>query len=237
MSREGIAALATYVPAGLLAIGWVVLEKGGFLLGLAAVVTILLALVTVWCTGMIYASLPTIRQWHQPLVAPIYVVNALATGALLYLPLSWYFGHIGWLPLTLTLIMLIAALLLKLLYWRTIDNEAKVYTAETATGLGRIGKVRQLDPPHGRANFVNREMGFRVARKHGRKLRLIALVFAFAIPLAALVLTATAMGIEAIQFAAIAALLSGAIGIIVERWLFFAEAEHVAMLFYGADRA
>jgi len=26
-------------------------------------------------------------------------------------------------------------------------------------------------------------------------------------------------------------------GLLVERWLFFAEAEHVAMLYYGADAA
>ena len=41
------------------------------------------ALVTVWCTGMIYASLPTIRAWHQPLVAPVYIALALATGGVL----------------------------------------------------------------------------------------------------------------------------------------------------------
>ena len=28
-----------------------------------------------------------------------------------------------------------------------------------------------------------------------------------------------------------------ALGLAVERWLFFAEAEHVAMLYYGADAA
>ena len=33
------------------------------------------ALATLWCTGMIYASLPTIRAWHQPLVAPLYLVH------------------------------------------------------------------------------------------------------------------------------------------------------------------
>ena len=31
----------------------------------------LLALVTVWCTAMIYRSLKPIRQWHHPLVVPV----------------------------------------------------------------------------------------------------------------------------------------------------------------------
>jgi sulfite dehydrogenase (quinone) subunit SoeC len=32
------------------------------------------------------------------------------------------------------------------------------------------------------------------------------------------------------------ATLSACIGIVVERWLFFAEAEHVAMLYYGPQQ-
>jgi DMSO reductase anchor subunit len=36
---------------------------------------------------------------------------------------------------------------------------------------------------------------------------------------------------------ALAAALSMAVGLVIERWLFFAEAEHVAMLYYGADAA
>ena len=48
-----------------------------------AVLSVPCALITVWCTGMIYASLPTIRAWNQPLVAPVYVVLALATGGVL----------------------------------------------------------------------------------------------------------------------------------------------------------
>jgi DMSO reductase anchor subunit len=33
------------------------------------------------------------------------------------------------------------------------------------------------------------------------------------------------------------ATISVAAGLLVERWLFFAEAEHVAMLYYGAEAA
>ena len=42
----------------------------------------------------------------------------------------------------------------------------KTYTAEAATGLGRFGTVRPLDPPHTQPNFVMREMGYQVARRH-----------------------------------------------------------------------
>ena len=73
----------TYLPAGALGLGWVFGEFVPGQIALGAVCSAPCALVTLWCTGMIYASLPTIRAWHQPLVAPIYVVLALATGGVL----------------------------------------------------------------------------------------------------------------------------------------------------------
>ncbi|MGB0632291.1 MAG: dimethyl sulfoxide reductase anchor subunit, partial [Alphaproteobacteria bacterium] len=33
------------------------------------------------------------------------------------------------------------------------------------------------------------------------------------------------------------AAISVSVGVVVERWLFFAEAKHVSMLYYGAERA
>jgi DMSO reductase anchor subunit len=33
------------------------------------------------------------------------------------------------------------------------------------------------------------------------------------------------------------ALASATLGVLIERWLFFAEAEHVAMLYYGSETA
>jgi DMSO reductase anchor subunit len=37
--------------------------------------------------------------------------------------------------------------------------------------------------------------------------------------------------------AALLAVLSMALGLVVERWLFFAEAQHVVMLYYGENAA
>lgn len=77
-------------------------------------------------------------------------------------------------------------------------------------------------------------MGFRVARKHALKLRWVAFIAGIAVPF---VLTGTALlsvgGFSAI--ASILAALSAIAGVLVERWLFFAEAKHVAMLYYGAS--
>jgi len=236
LSREGVAAIATYVPAGVFGIGWVFLERTDGLFALAGVLSAALALVTVVCTGMIYASLPTIRAWHQPYVTPVYVALALATGALLLGLLLLLFGiATTWAP-WLAIITLAAAWLLKTLSWSTADGADRTYTVEQATGLGRFGKVRPLDPPHTQANYVMREMGYAIGRKHAQRLRRIAVMLTFVVPALLSVLMLVA-GTQLGLLLALVAVISAGAGVLVERWLFFAEAEHVVMLYYGRDVA
>jgi DMSO reductase anchor subunit len=237
LSREGVLALATYVPAGLFAIGWVVLaaNRGVWAwLGLAGAA---LAVLTVTATAMIYASLRTIHQWCNAWVVPNYLALALMTGALWLAALMQAFGlpatWIGWLALAAVAL----AAVLKLGYWRFIDTGRSASTAESATGLGALGTVRMLDPPHTQENYLQREMGYRIARKHAAKLRASALLLGFVVPAAltalALLVPAAAVGISATWLAA----LSASAGVLVERWLFFAEAKHVVTLYYGARTA
>ena len=79
-------------------------------------------------------------------------------------------------------------------------------------------------------------MGYRVARKHARKLRRISAVGGFGLAsclCGVAALTAGALSMLALAAAALAVCL----GVILERWLFFAEAQHVVTLFYGAENA
>lgn len=234
LSREGVAAVATYAPAVLGAIGWVYFRRAdgvfGWLLGLAA----LFALVTVICTGQIYATLTTIRQWNQPLTTPVYVGLALATGALLLHPLLILSGENASWASWFTFELLLAAALLKLAYWRDNDSAAPEHTIEAATGLGALGKVRVLDPPHSRPNYVMREMGYAVARKHAQRLRTLVTLLLFVAPMALSLVSLMPQGALA---ASLTAVLSAAVGVFIERWLFFAEAEHVSMLYYGRESA
>jgi len=80
-------------------------------------------------------------------------------------------------------------------------------------------------------------MGFRIARKHAQKLRRIALIAGFVLPLAA-VLAAYFLTEHVVDLVLLAvAIALNAIGTITERWLFFAEAKHTVTLYYGAERA
>jgi len=227
-------AVATAVPAGVLGVGWVGLESVDGLFAIAAALTVACAVFTLYCTGMIYASLRTIRQWHQPLTAPIYVALGLASGAVLLQALLALFGEADPWSAWLAIVCVAVGAALKWAYWLRIDGELRTYTAEAATGLGHLGKVRPLEPPHTQPNFVMREMGYKVARKHALKLRKAVLVFAFSVPIACLLLSLVP---GAHIIGALLAVLSMGLGLAVERWLFFAEAEHVAMLFYGAEAA
>jgi sulfite dehydrogenase (quinone) subunit SoeC len=235
LSREGVLAVATYVPAGVLGIGWVLLGRVDGMFAVSGVLTSVLSLLTVLATGMIYQSLPTIRHWHQGLTTPVYLALALATGALLLSLLLALLG-LGAAPVPTGAAALLAmAAMLKLAYWRAVDAAPPLATPESATGLGRFGRVRQLEAPHSQANYVMREMGYVVARKHANKLRRLVGVFLFAVPIALCLLAALMGGGPAIA-ALLTASASAAIGVITERWLFFAEAEHVVVNYYGGSK-
>jgi sulfite dehydrogenase (quinone) subunit SoeC len=90
--------------------------------------------------------------------------------------------------------------------------------------------VRPLDQPHFTENYILREMGYRIARKHALKLRCSAIALAFFFP--AILMLLAAFGIVPAITATAAALLA-LIGLLVERWLFFAEATHTSTIYYG----
>ncbi|MBR0649912.1 dimethyl sulfoxide reductase anchor subunit [Roseomonas terrae] len=230
LSREGICAIATFAPAGLFFLAlagqseWLALPTG--LLAAAG------AAVTVWCTGMIYASLPTIRQWHHPLVAPGYLLFGAFSGAALLATLAAFWGA-AMAPAAIAAVLGAVAFVLKRAYWASVDAGPPLATMETATGLGFIGKVRVLDPPHTETNYLLREMAFRIGRVHAAKLRRIASVAGFAVPAALLLLALLTGGAFAGVFAVAAAALV-TVGLLAERWLMFAEATHTVALYYGA---
>ena len=101
-------------------------------------------------------------------------------------------------------------------------------TMGTATGLGVIGGVRVLAPPHTGPNYLMKEMIHVVGRRHSRRLRRIAVALAAVIPGLILLFVPPIPAVLAV-----AALIHLA-GALAARWLFFAEAEHVVGLYYGA---
>ena len=234
LSREGVFAIITFVPASIfwLAGGFPDLILGPWeFWGLTAGV---FSLLTIFCTAQIYASLKTIPQWNSLFVPFIYLLIGLLDGALIITFLTAIFDsfviNLSWIILSLGIL----GGIVKLRYWKVIDKPSRS-TSATATGLGNGSEsVTLLDSPTTSENFVMREMGFSVARKHTQKLRKLTFISLFLIPTVAAAITLFEQDISIILISSLVALVSAALGTITERWLFFAEAKHVVTLFYGA---
>lgn len=228
LSREGVAAVLTYVPAGLLWLSGITRIGTEWAIHLAAL-SMIGAAVTVFTTGMIYASLRTIAAWNMRLVPMIYLALAASTGYALWALYLVAFGALTAGDAGLGLILLGATAAMKWHYLRRIDGAAPLSSLARAFGW-QGATITPLDPPHTRPNFVMREMGFQVGRKHAQKLRKIMFLCLFLLPIA-LIAAAGAALLPAWLSIALAVLLIG-IGVVVERWLFFAEAKHISQIFY-----
>jgi sulfite dehydrogenase (quinone) subunit SoeC len=228
LSREGVAAVATFVPAGLFGIAWVFL---GIVSKTAGLLSAFGAMATVFCTAMIYRSLKPVPRWHNRWVVPNYLALGLMSGILWLMLVLQIFGPRPDLQGVVPVVIALAAFL-KLAYWRFIDRAPAGSTAGSATGLGSFGTVRLFEAPHTSENYLLKEMAFSIARKHATKLRRIAMVLGFGLPFLLSFVPFAASGWPATGAAVLAAIL-GTAGVFVERWLFFAEAQHAVTLYYG----
>ncbi|MGR3541917.1 MAG: dimethyl sulfoxide reductase anchor subunit family protein [Hasllibacter sp.] len=211
LSREAWAALAALGAAFLFALTAVFAQPVP-ILGLASAA---LSLLTVICTAMIYGSIRAVPRWNDWTTPALFVAWCLGGGAILA-GQTW-----------LAALLLLVAGLLQAHAWRRGDGAfARLgQSVGTATGLGR--DVRPLEAPHTAGSYLTHEMVYRVGRKHADRLRLIALTLAVLVPVFLLILVPS-------HLTGLIALASFAAGILAQRWLFFAEAEHTVGLYYGA---
>lgn len=213
LSREGISAIVALLVVAVFAIG--VIFFGVHLRAVGAVAA-LLCLWTVFTTAMIYTQLRTVPRWNSWTTPPIFLLHALGGGALLA-------GQ----PRLAAILLVVLGFLMA---WAWIKGDEKGRagsTMESATGLGAIGKVRQLEAPHTNENYLLREMAYQIGRRHALKLRVITLGLGYALPAALMLL------VPVTHLTAVIAIAAHLGGVLAGRWLFFAEAEHVQALYYG----
>lgn len=233
LSREGLFSIVTYIPTGLYALAWIFTDWRGEWFTLLGMIGAMLCAQTVYCTAMIYASLKAVPAWSNTWTPGVYFSFAAMTGALLLNLIATGFGYAGEGLFWVTALTILAAAIVKMQYWRYIDRRPSESTAETATGLK--GEMRLLESPHTQDNYLLKEMGYQIARKHSEKLRQLAIAAAFVAPLLLTTLAYFSEGTGATALTALAVLVA-AIGVLIERWLFFAEAKHVVTLYYGAPK-
>jgi sulfite dehydrogenase (quinone) subunit SoeC len=236
LSREGLAAVLSFAPMGLLALYWLWPEQAllANISGAMAWGTIIMAVLTVSFTAMIYASLKTIPAWNSKMTVIVYLVLSLMSGAMLMALLTslWGYGGAG-LFATIALVFVLLGLGVKLLYWARLASKKAISTAGSATGLADFGAVTLVESPHSTDNYLLEEMGFKIARKHAAKLRRIAILLGFLAPILLFSLAIMQENSSLQTGLLFAGVVLGGIGLVVERWLFFAEAKHVVTLYYG----
>ena len=188
-----------------------------------------LAMATVYATAMIYAQLRTVPRWSGTPTPFLFVVLSLAGGLLATGSIKGFTG--GDVPVIYSLCWLTVAAG-SMVWWTQQAAGARRSlhgsSMETATGLGNIGRVKMLEPPHTGSNYLLKEMAYQVGRARAFQLRKIGAFLGFILPLV-LSLLALAMG----PWTLLIALVCHLAGMFALRWLFFAEAEHVQALYYG----
>lgn len=231
LSREGVFAVLLLLLGAIWLVGlWLSgATAAPGLRGLGALV-VLVALATLWSTAMIYASLKPIRQWHNPVVPPMYLLLGLASGSVLLSVIEGFAGSVNDVTAGVTLLLLAAAAAVKAIYYRWIARPAGP-TIQSATGMTRA-QVRLLDSGHSHETFLTREFGHTLRALPPWILRGGVFFLAFALP---------ALGVTGLLYGAApayGALVVPALvaGLMIERWLFFVEARHTVNLYHGQQQ-
>lgn len=232
LSREAVFAVLFYGPALLYLLGaWGQgVEMNAFYqaMGLLAAV---LALITVFCTGMIYGCLKTIRQWNTALTPANYILLGLALGGVLLSAVTGYDGGPQRPVLGFAVALVVIAAVMKGIYYFWIAQVSGP-SINTATGFTRAA-VRLLDTGHTAGTFLTDEFGYEAGAGRIRLFKTLVFVLGFIVPV---ILLAVALMGRLGTGAALWAVVSAFVGVGLERWLFFAEARHVVNLYHGAQR-
>lgn len=233
LSREGVLAIVFYVPGLWYLAGWQFGWAHGGGWKLLSLLVFILALTIVFCTGMIYACLKTIRQWHTSLTPANYIFLAMMLGSLLLLFLQARIEG-SFLPpyILAAAVTTVTAMVMKLMYYGWIRQTSAGATINTATGFTR-SRMQLLDAGHTAGTFLTKEFAYTANPNVLSLLRTLSVIASFVIPLLLLVLMMR--GMQETLLAA-AATVSALLGVFVERWLFFADARHVVNLYHGAQR-
>jgi DMSO reductase anchor subunit len=195
-------------------------------------VAALVALALFVCTGMIYACMRFLREWATPLTPLNFALLGCANGftlaaalAALRAPALLGFFALGAIVATL------AGLAGRLAAWQRNATLVPKSTLQSALGI-KHPRIEQKAQGFMGGSFNTREFFHGKSAATLRALRIVAALGAVALPLALL-----AFGLAAGASAAASAALLGAaalqyLGLLAERWLFFAEAEHPQNLYY-----
>ncbi|ADE11942.1 dimethyl sulfoxide reductase anchor subunit family protein [Sideroxydans lithotrophicus] len=218
----GAAHLAGYRPA-------IVTLPTGLVIDLSTVIGVigtLLSFALFVCTGMIYACLRFLREWNSPLTVINYILLGGSSGFILAsfyassaAPAQTHF-FVGW-SIIITVLAFVGR-------GASLVRNARLKpksTIQTAIGIKHPNIVQRSMGFMG-GSFNTREFFHGKSPAFMRTIKPIFLLLAFVVPLALL-----AIGMFTPSMLAFAFILQY-IGLLAERWFFFAQANHPQNLYY-----
>jgi DMSO reductase anchor subunit len=180
------------------------------------------------CTGMIYACIKFLQEWATPLTVINYIVFGGASGFMLATAFAAWQGsglvdfYGGWaIVMTVTAFVTRSATLIR--------NARLKYKSTLQSAIGiRHARIEQKAQGAMAGSFNTREFFHGASPRKYRFVKWVFLLLVFPVPL--LLLSA---GLAGQSFGLLAAaFLVQYLGLIAERWFFFAQANHPQNLYY-----
>lgn len=180
------------------------------------------------CTAMIYASVTFLEEWHSPYTVGNFLFLGMASGFMLAAAYSAYIGNhlvgfYGTWAVIFTLLGL-ATRTASLLRNGTLKHKSSV---QTAIGI-RHRRIEQKSQGFTAGSFNTREFFHHRNPVFLERVRVVFLVLVFPLPI---LLIAVAYALQSPTLP-IAAFAIQYLGLLAERWYFFAEANHPQNLYY-----
>ena len=226
LSREVIALplfmvlVFVYGAGGLLAHGY-----GTSVLGALA----FFACIALWiCTAMIYTCIRFIREWASPYTMANFVLLSLASGTTLAMALAAYSD---WQMVNLLAVLsLVFTLGAAVVRWLSLNRNARlkpVSTLQSAIGFDNP-RITQRSMGATGGSFNTREFFHGKTLTFLRSIRWTFIALTFELPLL-VVLVALAGDASGLMLLAVPL---QSTGLVLERWFFFAQANHAQNLYY-----
>lgn len=190
----------------------------------------LLSLLLYLCTGMVYAAIKFIQEWASPLTIINYTLLGLASGFTLAATLGGYFNssltnaYAGW-----ALVFTLAGFVMRMFSLRRNANLKRKSTLSTAIGV-RHPNIRQISQGAMGGSFNTREFFHHKSPQFVQAVKVFFLIAAFIAPVTLVVI---GWSNQMLALLAVAVLVQY-VGLLAERWFFFAQANHPQNLYYQA---
>ena len=229
LSREVIA-LPAFI--GLVVLWWAALHVAAppaWTRSAFPTLAIALALLLWICTAMIYACLRFIEEWAHPLTFVNFLLTGLASGFMLATATGSLRGELAFVRICgpAALVLTLAAWATRMLALRRNAGIRHRSTLQSATGI-RAPQLLQKSMGMSAGSFNTREFFHHASLAAVKRVRLALIVLGFAVP----ALLALAGIVSGATLPWLLALASQALGLVADRWYFFAQAKHPQNLYY-----